>query len=220
MAFSKSVNSLTSRTPTRAESAEPPSLSPLAISEAQSQLFNSFAMSGGAPISPGQNSPLKETAPISRGNDSVSTVKPSTAQSTSTWRTSQAGSKDGQRGKRESRPLLSLSRRSTSAKDKIAKSSAPTPTSFPRNPSFSFATSGSSLLFWGDEMRCVMRFEFLSNVSMTQSCRYDVAGVQAAAAGDDRCAVVTADGKVRCAQSSPFRRDCQPVDRWIQHSSY
>jgi hypothetical protein len=63
----------------------------------------------------------------------------------------------------------------------------------PNDPSFSFSSSGSSLLVWAKAGNHVSRFDISGNDdSPVHSCRYDAEGVESAAAGDRKCVIVTA----------------------------
>lgn len=63
----------------------------------------------------------------------------------------------------------------------------------PKDPAFVFSNSGHSLLLWDKEGDYVARFDIPSNgPSAIQGCRYNVSGIQTAAAGNYRCAVVSA----------------------------
>ncbi|KAL4921805.1 hypothetical protein BDW62DRAFT_197512 [Aspergillus aurantiobrunneus] len=62
----------------------------------------------------------------------------------------------------------------------------------PRQPRFCFSTSGQCLLFWETESSWVMRFEINSmDGRRVRAHRYDVTGVQHAAAGHQLCAVIS-----------------------------
>ncbi|RJE21159.1 hypothetical protein PHISCL_06504 [Aspergillus sclerotialis] len=66
----------------------------------------------------------------------------------------------------------------------------------PRQPQFAFSASGKSLLFWGDDANWIMRFGIpCSDRQRPQTHRYDVSGVQYAAAGDKRCAAIASVGE-------------------------
>ncbi|KAL2835056.1 hypothetical protein BDW59DRAFT_168359 [Aspergillus cavernicola] len=61
----------------------------------------------------------------------------------------------------------------------------------PRQPRFSFSTSGHSLLFWDAASSWVMQFEVNTmDGRRARGHRYDVTGVQHAAAGHQKCAVI------------------------------
>lgn len=68
----------------------------------------------------------------------------------------------------------------------------------PQQPRFCFSASGEALLLWGAGSNWLIRFETSSvEAQKPISQRYDVSGVQYAAAGDQRCAVIAAVGEVR-----------------------
>ncbi|KAK9623026.1 hypothetical protein V6Z94_003952 [Aspergillus fumigatus] len=73
---------------------------------------------------------------------------------------------------------------------------ASTKQKLPRQPRSCFSATGRTLLLWGTGTNWVIRFE-LSSIEgqRTKSHRYDVSGVQYAAAGDRRCAVIAAVGE-------------------------
>ncbi|KAF2016584.1 hypothetical protein BU24DRAFT_422957 [Aaosphaeria arxii CBS 175.79] len=91
----------------------------------------------------------------------------------------------------------SLSKKPTSRTVRIANSMRRKPTPkikeaypLPKDPSFSFSTSGHTLLLWGKDH--LVRFDIPSNnVSATQGCRYEIDGIEAAAAGNHKCAIIT-----------------------------
>ncbi|KAL4938002.1 hypothetical protein BDV06DRAFT_215452 [Aspergillus oleicola] len=61
----------------------------------------------------------------------------------------------------------------------------------PRQPRFCFSTSGQCLLLWETASNWMMRFEISAiEGRKVRSHRYDVTGVQCAAAGNNRCAVI------------------------------
>jgi hypothetical protein len=67
----------------------------------------------------------------------------------------------------------------------------------PRQARYSFSASGQSLLFWDTASSWVMRFELKPlDGKRARGHRYDVTGVQYAAAGSQRCAVVASAGEV------------------------
>lgn len=87
-------------------------------------------------------------------------------------------------------------RASSSSKEKEKEATLPT------TPSFAFSASGSSLLFWPRNGQHLVRFDLYGDdSSITECCRYDVPGIQYAAAGDTRCLIVASDGEVSCAVS-------------------
>ncbi|KAL2800783.1 hypothetical protein BJX66DRAFT_290120 [Aspergillus keveii] len=66
----------------------------------------------------------------------------------------------------------------------------------PRQARYSFSASGQSLLFWDTASSWVMRFELKPlDGRRARGHRYDVTGVQYAAAGSQRCAVVASAGE-------------------------
>ncbi|KAK1142690.1 hypothetical protein N8T08_007495 [Aspergillus melleus] len=66
----------------------------------------------------------------------------------------------------------------------------------PQQPRFCFSTSGESLLLWGAGSNWLVRFETSSlEAQKPIGQRYDVSGIQYAAAGDRRCAVIAAVGE-------------------------
>ncbi|KAH8716965.1 hypothetical protein GQ44DRAFT_712987 [Phaeosphaeriaceae sp. PMI808] len=65
-------------------------------------------------------------------------------------------------------------------------------TVFPKDTTFLFSSSGRSLFLWSKFGAHVTRFDILSEEPSTiQGCRYDVASVEAVAAGDQKCAIIT-----------------------------
>ncbi|RLL94937.1 hypothetical protein CFD26_104547 [Aspergillus turcosus] len=73
---------------------------------------------------------------------------------------------------------------------------ASTKQKLPRQPRSCFSTTGRTLLLWGAGTSWVMRFELSTAEGQRSKChRYDVSGVQYAAAGDKRCAVIAAVGE-------------------------
>ncbi|KAL3482444.1 hypothetical protein BJX99DRAFT_2636 [Aspergillus californicus] len=66
----------------------------------------------------------------------------------------------------------------------------------PRQPRFCFSTSGQSLLFWDTASSWVMQFELHSmDGRKARGHRFDVTGVQHAAAGHQKCAVIASAGQ-------------------------
>ncbi|CAI6330036.1 unnamed protein product [Periconia digitata] len=70
------------------------------------------------------------------------------------------------------------------------------PCPLPKDPAFVFSSTGHSLLLWGsDTTDHLLRFDIPSNeTSAIQGCRYEVTGIEAAAAGNHRCAIVVSSG--------------------------
>ncbi|KAF2463644.1 uncharacterized protein BDR25DRAFT_319849 [Lindgomyces ingoldianus] len=65
----------------------------------------------------------------------------------------------------------------------------------PKDPSFVFSTSGHSLLLWGKCADNLIRFDIPSNdTSAIQGCKYEVGGIEAAASGNHKCAIIAAAG--------------------------
>lgn len=65
----------------------------------------------------------------------------------------------------------------------------------PKEPTFVFSSAGHSLLLWSSGADHLVRFDIPSNDSSAiQGCKYEVAGIEAAAAGNHKCAVVVASG--------------------------
>ena len=61
----------------------------------------------------------------------------------------------------------------------------------PQSPSFAFSTSGYSIIVWGKGDNFLIRFDIPSNEALSiQGCKYDIAGIEAAAAGNYRCAII------------------------------
>jgi hypothetical protein len=82
--------------------------------------------------------------------------------------------------------------KSTSTKDKAR--AAP----LPKAPQYCFSSAADSLLFWGDHSRYVIRYDFVNlSGELVRSFRYDVEGVEYAAAGAQTCVVIASDGEVR-----------------------
>lgn len=67
----------------------------------------------------------------------------------------------------------------------------------PRQPKFCFSSSGQSLLLWESASSYVMRFEISTIDGIKARChRYDVTGVQHAAAGHQLCAIIASAAEV------------------------
>ncbi|KAH7118008.1 hypothetical protein B0J11DRAFT_98340 [Dendryphion nanum] len=63
----------------------------------------------------------------------------------------------------------------------------------PKDPCFAFSTSGHTLLLWGRGADSLIRFEIPSNdTSSIQGCRYETSNIEAVAAGNHRCAIISA----------------------------
>lgn len=61
----------------------------------------------------------------------------------------------------------------------------------PQSPSFAFSASGYSIIVWGKGDNFLIRFDIPSNEALSiQGCKYDIAGIEAAAAGNYRCAII------------------------------
>lgn len=61
----------------------------------------------------------------------------------------------------------------------------------PQSPSFAFSASGYSIIVWGKGNDFLVRFDIPSNEALPiQGCKYDLAGIEAAAAGNHRCAII------------------------------
>ncbi|KAF2710903.1 hypothetical protein K504DRAFT_500839 [Pleomassaria siparia CBS 279.74] len=68
----------------------------------------------------------------------------------------------------------------------------------PKDPLFVFSSSGHSLLLWGKDVDHLVRFEIPSNdTSAIQGCRYSIAEIEAAAAGNHKCAIIAASGPLK-----------------------
>jgi hypothetical protein len=68
----------------------------------------------------------------------------------------------------------------------------------PKDPCFSFSSSGHSLLLWGKGDNCLVRFDVPSNdASAIQGCRYDISSIEAAAAGNQKCAIIVTSGLLK-----------------------
>ncbi|KAF2274287.1 uncharacterized protein EI97DRAFT_435373 [Westerdykella ornata] len=66
----------------------------------------------------------------------------------------------------------------------------------PKDPAFVFSSSGHSLLLWGRDGSYIVRFDIPSNdTSAIQGCRYDISDIEAVAAGNHKCAIMTASGR-------------------------
>ncbi|KAF9731818.1 hypothetical protein PMIN03_008876 [Paraphaeosphaeria minitans] len=82
-------------------------------------------------------------------------------------------------------------RRKTSTKEKET-------TPLPKEPCFAFSAAGHSLLLWEKGAGHLLRFDVPSNdAAGIQGCKYEVAGIEAAAAGNHKCAIVAAAGLTR-----------------------
>ena len=67
----------------------------------------------------------------------------------------------------------------------------------PQSPSFAFSASGYSIIVWGKGNDFLVRFDIPSNEALPiQGCKYDLAGIEAAAAGNHRCAIIAIAGEV------------------------
>jgi hypothetical protein len=65
----------------------------------------------------------------------------------------------------------------------------------PKDPSFLFSSSGHSLLLWGKGGDYLIRFDIPSNdTTAIQGCKYDISGIEAAAAGNHKCVIIAARG--------------------------
>ncbi|KAF1918188.1 hypothetical protein BDU57DRAFT_547277 [Ampelomyces quisqualis] len=81
--------------------------------------------------------------------------------------------------------IASSMRRRPSAKDKGT-------TTLPKDLAFVFSSSGNSLLLWDKAGSNVTRFDIPINpASNTRGCRYSIEGVEAVAAGEKKCAIIT-----------------------------
>jgi hypothetical protein len=79
-------------------------------------------------------------------------------------------------------------RRKSSTKEKET-------TPLPKEPCFVFSAAGHSLLLWEKCAGHLVRFDVPSNdASAIQGCKYEVAGIETAAAGNHKCAIVAATG--------------------------
>ncbi|KAF2261628.1 hypothetical protein CC78DRAFT_343557 [Lojkania enalia] len=68
----------------------------------------------------------------------------------------------------------------------------------PKDPCFVFSASGHSLLLWGKGSNYLVRFDIPSNdTSAIQGCKYEIAGIEAAAVGNHKCAVIASTSLVR-----------------------
>ncbi|OCL02328.1 hypothetical protein AOQ84DRAFT_304929 [Glonium stellatum] len=68
----------------------------------------------------------------------------------------------------------------------------------PQSPLFAFSASGHSLILWGKGGNFLVRFDIPSNEAFSiQECRYDLAGIEVAAAGNHRCAIIAITGERR-----------------------
>lgn len=101
------------------------------------------------------------------------------------------------------RPTKSLSKEFKSVKASFSsrKSSFRRPSSgrhpLPVQPQFCFSASGNSLLLWEEDGNWIMRFDMPDAEGQPpHSHRYDVSGVQCAAAGDRGCAAIASVGEV------------------------
>ena len=67
----------------------------------------------------------------------------------------------------------------------------------PQSPSFAFSASGYSVIVWGKGNDFLARFDIPSNEALPiQGCKYDLVGIEAAAAGNHRCAIIATAGEV------------------------
>jgi hypothetical protein len=68
----------------------------------------------------------------------------------------------------------------------------------PKDPCFVFSSSGHSLLLWGKGEDCLTRFDVPSNdASAIQGCKYIISNIEAAAAGNQKCAVISSSGSLK-----------------------
>jgi hypothetical protein len=113
------------------------------------------------------------------------------------------------------RPVANLIKQKSSSRTvRIANSIRRKPTikekeafPLPKDPSFLFSASGHSLLLWGKGGDYLIRFDIPSNESSgIQGCKYEISGIEAAAAGNHKCVVIAADGlEVRYQLNSSLR---------------
>ncbi|KAF1997213.1 hypothetical protein P154DRAFT_296300 [Amniculicola lignicola CBS 123094] len=131
----------------------------------------------------------KETA-FASANSDVSSIRLNTPSTDSIY--SGASVAKSKAPSRTVRIANSIRRRPTTSKDKD-------PHPLPKEPSFTFSASGHSLLLWGKDEDYLVRFDIPSNdTSAIQGCKYSVPTlVEAAAAGNHKCAVVTSTGSQR-----------------------
>lgn len=65
----------------------------------------------------------------------------------------------------------------------------------PKDPSFLFSASGHSLLLWGKGGNYLVRFDIPNNDTIAiQGCKYEIPGIEAAAAGNHKCVIIAARG--------------------------
>ncbi|OCK85328.1 hypothetical protein K432DRAFT_400416 [Lepidopterella palustris CBS 459.81] len=132
------------------------------------------------PVSPTQNSlsPLSSHSDASDPRTNSSSVK--SAQSTTSLGKLKSSS-------RSVRIMGSIRKKHHSEKQG---------STLPPSPRFAFSATGHSLLFWGKSSSSLVRFDIPSNdVTPVLGCRYDVSQIEAAAAGNQRCAIVSANGE-------------------------
>lgn len=68
-------------------------------------------------------------------------------------------------------------------------------TPLPKEPCFVFSAAGHSLLLWERGANHLIRFDVPSNdASAIQGCRYEVTGIESAAAGNHKCAIIATTG--------------------------
>lgn len=83
----------------------------------------------------------------------------------------------------------SFRRKSSSVKERDSQ------TPLPKEPCFTFSSTGHSLLLWHKDADYLVRFDVPSNdAAAIQGCKYEVAGIEAAAAGNHKCAIVAYAG--------------------------
>jgi len=92
--------------------------------------------------------------------------------------------------------LANSMRRKSSTKSNVSAS-------LPKDTSFVFSSGGASILLWSRSGEHVSRFElgYSGEPSILGSCRYEAKGVETAAAGTQKCVVVT----TKCASSRMLR---------------
>ena len=85
-----------------------------------------------------------------------------------------------------------FTKKSTSPKTKSLKGSP-----LPSKPHFCFSSSGSSIVFWGEDSNWLMKFDVSSlDGRIAEKHKYDISGLECATVGYQRCAVVTTVAEV------------------------
>jgi hypothetical protein len=106
------------------------------------------------------------------------------------------------RGQERKSPTRDLKSFRMSFSTKAPKIKPPKEVPLPNQPRSCFSSSGSSLVFWGDDTNWVMKFDIsISSGRIIDKQKYEISGIQSAAVGSQRCAVITSVGEVTSSLS-------------------